>query len=589
MHDVPRDEMHLSAHEVTRGSSPSFRVVLASGEVRAGIELVLPAKDDSTSISGVVLDVDATPLAKATLSLSHSAGDGGGSGQQWADEQGRFYIRGRAGSIFQISASHPRGEAGTATLVNVPAGTHGIVLELEPIALATVRVTNTRGDPVTRFAFVVSMQLEHRRTTPTKSKFADRENGECRLPQPDADFWVEVTAPGFVTTEIGPIRPTPNPGLIEMRLEPLRALRGVVVRGDEPVVGAIVRAQRALSRLDVREADGFRLDAEPCGICPTTKTESDGSFTIHMGRAGTWRLRAEADGDVSALSSPIEVAAWSERPDARIDLAPRGSIRGRVLTESGAALAKRRIAVSAGDGDHREVGTDADGAYSFEGLAPGGYQVRLRAGVDRFESLGTSHTITEHDAPPIEWDCHVVDGLSTKHDIVVPDPVQLLVRIDADESFVPSRAWEVSATSKASGRPTTTVRATKSGEHFVLVLPHGGSWDTVATVESAVTQLFVAHVLEVTAGPVTKLHVLTVSKGSIRGLVAAGTEGMSVSLAGLTSAGDWVTSTTTLSANGTFEFPFAFDGTMEFDAEGAREKRRRVTIVGEIVNDVGEL
>ncbi len=593
LQDAPSGKLMLSAYEEERGSAQAVPVELDPGDDRAGIELVLSVKDDSTSISGVVLDVDGTPLAKVPISMSHSTrnstGGGGGAGSKHTDAQGRFHFRGETGSFFHVSARHPRGEAGTATLADIPAGTHGIVLKLTPITLATLRVTSTDGAPIVRFAFRVSLQLERMSTAPTTSKLADRVNGECPLPLPDAEFWIQIEAPGFATTEFGPFQPSPNPGVIEVRLEPLPAVRGFVVRGNEPVVGALVRAQRALTSFESWSSDGFRLVVQPCEGCPMTKTAADGSFALDIGQPGAWHLRAESAGDVSALSEPIEVTGRRAYGEVRIDLALRGSIRGHVRSESGSPLVRRRVSVSAGDGDHREAKTEADGAYEFEGLAPGGYQVRLLDRDDGPPMKGTSSTTTDTEAPPIVWDCHVADGRTTTHDIVVPGRAQLAVRIVADESVVPSHAWEVSAVPKPSVASSTTVRAMRHPGGFVFDLPHAGSWDTVASVESPRVQLSIAHVLEVTSGPVTKLHVFTISKGSIRGRVAAGTVGVEVSLSGLTSAGDWVSATTTASADGTFEFPFAFEGSMEFDAEGAREKRRRITIVGGIVNDVGEL
>jgi len=591
--DAPSGEVNITAYEDARGSSEPLTVTLEQGEDRAGLELVLPVKDDAGAISGVVLDVDGTPLAKAQLtagySLAESRGGGGGStGGKRTDEHGRFRFRGRLGSIFSITATHPRDEAGSATLRDIPIGTHELVLRLRPLASATLRVESTEGTPVARFAFRVRVQIETRRILTENSKLANRVNGEAFLRLPDSEFHVEIDAPGFASTEIGPFQPTPNLGLLEAQLEPLPALRGFVVRGREPVLGARVRAQRAFLLGEKWGRNGFDLDAVPCDACPTTKTAADGSFALDIGQPGAWRVRAESAGDVSALSEPIEVTLRRAYGEVRIDLALRGSIRGHVRTASGSPLSRRGIAVSSGDGDARETQSESDGTYAFDGLAPGGYQVRVVATDVGSGSSTTSSTSGDDDVEPIAWDCQVVNARTTTHDIVVPDPAQLAVRIMDEDSRYEGAAWEVTASSRAPGVTRSDLRATRHGDQFLLQLPSAGSWSIVASASQAGADLSMGASIDVAPG--NGARQFTIRKGSIRGRLRAGTPANGqVSLSGRTTEGDSVSSTTTASADGTFEFPFAIDGTVELEAKGENERRRSVQVRPGIINEVGEL
>jgi len=590
LQNAPSGELELVANEDVRGTSKPLSLTLEPGEDRAGLELVLPVKDDSAAISGIVLDSDGTPLPKAHLDASYSipTGGGGGTGGRQTDAAGRFRIRGLGGALFDVTARHPRGEAGSVTIESVPAGTHDLVLRLTPIALATLRVTSTDGAPVTRFAFRVRVLLGQMRTIPTTSKIADRPNGECALPLPDTEFTVEIDAPGFASTEIGGFHPTPNPGVLEARLEPLPALRGFVVRGNEPVVGARVRAQQALGSGEQWQRDGFRLDARPCDACPVTKTSADGSFALEIGQPGFWRVRAESASDVSALCEPVEVSLRRAHGEVRIDLALRGSIRGHVRSANGSPLARRRIGLSAGDGDPRSTMSDAGGAYEFEGVAPGGYQVRLLADDDGIGTGGTSSSSGEREVPPIEWDCHVADGRTTTHDIVVPDPVRLEVRIVADAPLDGTADWEVTATPDDSLPNLTAVRSKPVRDRFVLELPSAGSWWIHARLNGAEATLFLGRKTVVSPGGAALD--LEIAKGSIRGRLRAGTPGgATVSLTGSYDAPDQLSATTTAGADGSFEFPFAMEGTVHLEPNGESVRRRSVQVTRGIVNDVGEL
>ena len=56
-----------------------------------------------------------------------------------------------------------------------------------------------------------------------------------------------------------------------------------------------------------------------------------------------------------------------------------GSVRGRVLDESGAVVPDAAVALNGPSGPARQAQAAGDGTYAFLGLAPGGYTIRASA------------------------------------------------------------------------------------------------------------------------------------------------------------------------------------------------------------------
>jgi hypothetical protein len=404
---------------------------------------------------------------------------------------------------------------------------------------------------------------------------------------PTVPFTVEVRAPGYVSAELGPVDPAALPDVLDAVLTALPALRGIVVRGDAPVAGATVRAQAAVARDVAVFRKGFDLPAQPCGGCPGTRTDTDGSFTLDTGADGTWYVRVEAGDERSGLVGPIELAQGRAPAEIRIDLAPRGAIEGRVRSPNGAGLANRKVRASCGDGDPLTTTTAADGAYRFDRLAPGDWQVHL-ADPAREENGALETHFARQDAPRIAWDCRVDAGAATHFDILVADTARVVVRIQAQGNAFADATWTVSA-SRVVTTPTSAPVAGRAGEHpgeHVLDLPAGGEWRIGANGVAGDVQLGLGRTVNV-GGAVGEVA-FSVTAGTVHGRIQPDIPADArVQLAGRLGDGTQILATAGVAEDGEFAFPFAIAGRFGLMLVDHRDRRTIVTVAAGETVDAG--
>jgi len=418
---VPTGWLRVGAGAPDSRASAPFELTVHAGEVRAGILLELPVYEDPFAISGVVYDLDGAALPEAPIQWEARHKLSSSAGSTRCGKDGRFRAQGTEGSVFRVSASHPRGEAGAVSRQDIPAGTHGIELRLVPQVTIPLRVRRPDGAFVEKFAYRVSVHLEHYVQGGQIVESSPESPGQAQLVVPADPFVVEVIAPGFATEKTPKLAPESLSASIDVVLRPLPALRGRVVRGEDPVAGARVRAHAALGRGAAAKFDAFDLAVRICAPCTEVATEADGSFVLPVGSEGSWHARVASDGDPSVISDAVLVVSGRGTAEILVDLGPRGSIEGRVRDANGKALARRTVAASCGDGSPVQAVTDADGAYRIAPLAPGGWQVRVLS-PDRPGSSTSSFTEGPDDAPPMAWNCRVANGSVTTHDLVVAGP-----------------------------------------------------------------------------------------------------------------------------------------------------------------------
>lgn len=418
---APAGWLRLTASAPDGRDSAPFELTAHADEVRTGIVLELPIYEDPFAISGIVYDVDGAPLSKAPIRWSARTGNSTSSSSSQVGKDGRFRAQGVAGSVFRVTASHPKGEARAVSRVDIPAGTHGIELRLAPLLSIPLRVRSPDGAFVAQFTYKVDVRLDTfvQGGLPVESSPATP--GIASIAVPAEPFVVEVSAVGFATERTPELEPETLPPSIDVVLRPLPVLRGRVVRGGEPVAGARVRAHRALRTTESMTKDVFDLSVALCEPCTEVTTSTDGSFVLPVAGEGRWQARAAAAGHPTTISRAVGVASGIVPEELRIDLGPRGSIAGRALDPSGTPLARRTIGASCGDGSPVTTVTGADGTYRFEVLAPGGWQVRDLE-PQRARMHQSSSSMGDEDMPPIAWDCRVTDGAVTTYDVAVSGP-----------------------------------------------------------------------------------------------------------------------------------------------------------------------
>ena len=253
-------------------------------------------------------------------------------------------------------------------------------MELPPPASLTVQVEvgssfdETAAEPVS---------IHARGADPSKPQFRMQlgekldGNGAARLRQIPPGRW---TILGLVRLESGRLFPAGEetvevpPGQdVHMTLvldEPL--FHGVVTSRGEPIAGALV-----LTPLPI---DGRRK--------MTVRLHDDGTFTVPLERAGSYRAEVTSD-DGKILRAVVPEVDFDD-PDRDVEIAlSTARIAGLVLDPDGRPASKARVDAasvpqSSGASSQdtpprdlrRHVRTDEDGTFAFEGLSPGRWTLR---------------------------------------------------------------------------------------------------------------------------------------------------------------------------------------------------------------------
>lgn len=588
--DGPSGEIQLQAQlDDGRRSAEVATRTLEPGSALGGFELVVPIYEDPNAVSGIVLDVDGEPLPLARVSCVRFTSESHtGFGPVLADERGRFRLSGRPGATFRITAEHPLGEAAAARLENVPVGRHDLVLRLTPVRRATLHVSSSSGSALEHFAHRIRFD------DPVFLRFhlevarSEHENGVVELALPGEPFFVQVSAAGHADLEIGPFDATNVPERIDAVLKALPALRGRVMRGANPVAGAVVRAQEAFDNTMVRRERYFHLLANLCENCPTTRTAQDGSFTLDTGKSGSWWLRASDGHDATRLLGPFTLEGPPGPPEVVIDMAPRGGIAGRLREASGPALAAKRIDVSCGDGEVYTTITDDAGDFAFEGLAPGSWQVRYLE-LAQATSDPKQYASILRGAPPIPWDCRVVNGETTRYDIVVPEPTRVMLKLTGADASIVKAKWNINAAVNEPLQSGRSIEAHYDSERdvYTLELVLGGSWRLNGHADVGDMSLYITHEIELPAG--ASELVWAIPGGSVSGRLEPPEAGIRVRYGQDPTDGPYCGAVTLTSADGTFRFPFAFGGKVGIRAETSTPRWKEFTLTEGETLDVGAL
>ncbi len=590
--DAPSGRVQVSAQlDDGRRSVDSVTVEVEPDGSLGGIDLIVPIYADSNAILGLVLDVDGSPLAGAPVNhvRYRANGDLSFGAPRFTDTRGRFRLQGQPGASFRITAEHPRGAAVAAHIEGVEPGRHDVVLRLTAARNALLRVRDPSGAAIERFAYRMRVKEGPVSRYGATGGLAHHAGGEIELAIPGEAFVVELSAPGHASIEFGPHDSAAMPFVLDATLYPFPALRGRVVHRGEPVAGAVVRALAAIAAARYVEHESFAQVAESCRGCPEATTDADGAFVLDVGRAGDWWLCADSSGEVSSLAGPFAVSTNDAMREIVLDVGPRGAITGHVRHAHGRPIEEREVRASRGDGVLISATTEARGAYRFDALAPGAWQVRLRELEAKDSSSMDVRYVRVSAVPPIVWDCRVSDGATARFDIVVPEPAHLVVSIAATAARLIDASWKVSASrERVAGEPQLVeARVGELPSEHVLELPTGGEWTVSARTVVGELNLGLVHTLTVPAG--TSALVWSVPDGAVRGrLKPEFPPEARVRLAGRLADGPALGATIGVHADGAFEFPFAITGRYELVLDSNSERRTSVTATAGQTVDVGE-
>jgi hypothetical protein len=296
---------------------------------------------------------------------------------RFAARAGSYLVSARAQGFASAhrSIQRPQGEALTKADIELETGLalSGRTVQKggqEPVPLALVTLVQQDGP---------ARRGERGRRGPRSGFFGgDRAPGEAPVEEQlhatsdeQGRFRIEGIEPGAyvvsaVATGFAKAAETvtvPAPDEVVLQLAQSSFIEGSVVMADgKPAAGAAIVAA------------GGRDPVE--GVA----TES-GSFSIEVSPR-TWELTAKKGDETGRAEAPVSVAAGTTARGIRIKLGPSASIAGTVVAAlSQAPIAGAQIALSPHGADAASgLGqTDANGAFTISGLAPGSYDAVVSA------------------------------------------------------------------------------------------------------------------------------------------------------------------------------------------------------------------
>jgi len=242
-------------------------------------------------------------------------------------------------------------------------------------------------------------------------------------------FVLQVEAPRHEFSRVGPFFPATLPDPLEIVLEPVPGISGVVRLAGKPVAGAAVNIHKKIPAGASYRVDSFlcrsRRDSAASGT-----TDSEGRFTLWLSQSGSFYVRAEAEEYAVCDVGPLYIDHKTGMEDIEIAITRGGAIEGRVVAAPGEEPRDIIMGICRGDGIVLKKEVATGGLFRFERLAPGPWQVaRIKDGSLRGQC--TSYGGREDPPESIEWSCIVEDGKTTHCDLVLteeeedPDPINM--------------------------------------------------------------------------------------------------------------------------------------------------------------------
>jgi hypothetical protein len=374
---VPAVALEIFASDRVHLVGRSGRLELHAGEELRVPDLVLPDAEDGDRIAGTVLGEDGRPCGFATLWLmDEDESVSYGSGARSALD-GSFALLALPGRAYMVGARDPTTRR-EAKARGVRAGERALVLRFAARGTLALAVRDARG-PVAGFrAVVTSVELRG------LSGHASDSPGTVRVDVPDQTFYVNVVSPEHQPLRLGPFEPGAAPARLEAVLERAEGIAGVVRAEGSPVPGAVVHAHVPVQGASLWELpEGLVSRVDP-GVDAATIADEQGRFFLPLFTSGRFLVHASAPGRARAASDWLEFPAGASLPELELELPPAGALEGRVLVAPGVEPSGLWIAASDGEGHVELTQSGAEGAFRFDGLAPGAWQVRrVRAGQER--------------------------------------------------------------------------------------------------------------------------------------------------------------------------------------------------------------
>ncbi|MCB9899237.1 MAG: carboxypeptidase regulatory-like domain-containing protein [Planctomycetes bacterium] len=384
------------------------------------------------AIAGHVLSADGVPLEGAVvrvMSMQRIVIDElepaprSQLGQEWrlraeTDASGWFELAGLGTGTYTVRVEK-QGFASSAT-DDVPVGTRDFSVRLDPLGELELTLVDARTRAPVDGARVVAVP---RREGPV---FVMGQNSPVDGPPADgsrpgvylvhdvgpAGVDLEISAAGFASRSVeGPRLTGGQRAQLEVGLTKESVLAGLVVDHEgRGLSGAHVllaehEEPEASSPGEMRIERKISIGGGDEELQPWKRalTDDDGHFELHGIPAGSWDLRASADGHVRSEPLVVHLDPGDEQLDLRMVLEPAGSIAGVVVEEDGTPVRAAEVVVKA------PAAPGADEAGDFMGL--------LMAGADSEGPLAPRRATTDvqghfsvGELPPGRWIVQLSSG-----------------------------------------------------------------------------------------------------------------------------------------------------------------------------------
>ncbi len=341
---------------IAQGSSKA-PVVMPAALQAAAQRLPEAAHDDDPTgtirLEGQVIDAADQPVSGATVAI-----DANPPKIVVTDASGGFVFEGLIARGYRIEASSATGYAGP-TRVQLVANPEPVTLRLHPGGTVEVSVVDaSSGGPVQGAEVEMRATLTYRAVTDAKGIATLRNVGADFAPLSIRAAGYAVTAT-MISTSGDPVAPV----AITVAMMKGAAVSGRVVdeRGT-PVAGAQVSAVSASAPFPV-------TDPRRDGVV----TKADGTFTLAVLPAGTWRLTATHSTYAPATAPPVIVDGEHAKAGIALVLVAGAVVQGKVVDKAGVAIAGANVrAVVRGNTswrEQRQAFTAADGSFAIAGLS----------------------------------------------------------------------------------------------------------------------------------------------------------------------------------------------------------------------------
>jgi RNA polymerase sigma factor (sigma-70 family) len=148
-------------------------------------------------------------------------------------------------------------------------------------------------------------------------------------------------------------------------LVPGGVIEGVVrdAQTKQPVAGAVVYVERDAASLELGDSNDGEM-----------KADGAGQFRFAGLRPGNYDLRARAGARISRAPVSIDLGVAEQQTAVVVLIGSAATIRGKVVDGNGSPVAKVTVHAS-GAGPDETATSDDTGAFGFEGLSPGRWQL----------------------------------------------------------------------------------------------------------------------------------------------------------------------------------------------------------------------